>query len=506
MGIDERRSPDGMTYDAFISYSRLNTAEAAKIEHDLERFPLPRDIRKQLGQRRLNVFRDVSDMTGNRLDPSLDVHLANSRTLVVLCSPAARQSHYVNQEISRFAELRDPEHIVPVLVVGGPNNDPHVDAADWAFPDALEHVLGGAPLAANLSQAWTTKRRRAKLSQGSPWVQLVAGIVDSTTDDLTQRIARSERRRLQSIAAIVMVVLAVAGLAFFQKHRADVQFRAAAATRLAEHSRSELTVERTPEVVRAIQEALASQSLSPEPDPGVMLRALRYTSNVRKIIATGQPMYSGLDVVPAAVDVQKVNTVFSVAFDPDGRQIATAGAQVRLWNPETGKRQALFDTRLLNLSVAYRPDGQRIVTGGTQLQIWDDEGHPIGDPLIGHTGFIQTVAFSPDGHRIASGGADSTVRVWDADTGTELGPPMTGHGGIVHSVAFSPDGQRIVSGGADGTIRLWDARTQEPIGSSIAVGSDVYAVAYHPDGRRVVSGDGGGTSGSSIRPPAPPAT
>jgi len=199
VGIDERRSPDGMTYDAFISYSRLNTAEAAKIERDLERFPLPRDVRKQLGQRRLNVFRDVSDMTGNRLDPSLDVHLANSRTLVVLCSPAARQSHYVNQEISRFAELRDPEHIVPVLVAGGPNNDPHVDAADWAFPDALEHVLGGAPLAANLSQAWTTKRRRAKLAQGSPWVQLVAGIVDSTTDDLTQRIARSERRRLQSI-------------------------------------------------------------------------------------------------------------------------------------------------------------------------------------------------------------------------------------------------------------------------------------------------------------------
>ena len=86
----EGPTPDGFLYDAFISYSRRNLDVADKIERDLERFPLPRDIRKRLGRRHLNVFRDVNDLTGNRLSPALEHHLEQSRTLTVLCSPAAR--------------------------------------------------------------------------------------------------------------------------------------------------------------------------------------------------------------------------------------------------------------------------------------------------------------------------------------------------------------------------------------------------------------------------------
>ena len=84
--------PSGFLYDAFISYSRANIDAADKIERDLESFPLPRDIRKHLGHRHLNIFRDITDMTGNRLESGIEEKLEQSRALVVLCSPAARRS------------------------------------------------------------------------------------------------------------------------------------------------------------------------------------------------------------------------------------------------------------------------------------------------------------------------------------------------------------------------------------------------------------------------------
>src|SRR6476619_6613451 len=108
------RPSTAFLYDAFISYSRRDLDASDKIERDLESFPLPREIRKRLGRRNLNVFRYISDMTGNRLDPALEQHLEQSRTLIVLCSPAARGSRYVSLEINRFAQLLDAEHIVPI--------------------------------------------------------------------------------------------------------------------------------------------------------------------------------------------------------------------------------------------------------------------------------------------------------------------------------------------------------------------------------------------------------
>ena len=233
----DQSAHDGFVYDAFISYSRKNSDAADKIERDLQKFPLTRELRQRLGRRHLNVFRDVNDLTGNQLTPALERNLEQSRTLVVLCSPAARASTYVGLEIYRFAQLRDASKIVPVLVAGVPNNERDSDPAQWAFPDALADTLGGAPLAPDLRHAWEVKRRRTRLAEGSPWIQLVAGIVDVRPDDLTERITRAERRRLQGIfgglLALLVVVSTLAVFAWIQRNSAVEQALIATTRQLA---------------------------------------------------------------------------------------------------------------------------------------------------------------------------------------------------------------------------------------------------------------------------------
>jgi WD40 repeat protein len=141
--------------------------------------------------------------------------------------------------------------------------------------------------------------------------------------------------------------------------------------------------------------------------------------------------------------------------------------------------------------VAFSPDGTRIVSGSydSTIRIWDAQtGEEVIEPFTGHTSIIQSVAFSPDGTRIVSGSYDRTIRIWDAQTGEEVVEPLTGHTDRVQSVAFSPDGTRIVSGSFDKTIRIWDAKTGEVIEPLKGHTGSVHSVAFSPDGTHIVAG------------------
>lgn len=142
-------------------------------------------------------------------------------------------------------------------------------------------------------------------------------------------------------------------------------------------------------------------------------------------------------------------------------------------------------------SAVFSPDGRRIVSGSgdTTIRVWNTEtGEMARRPLRGHGHTVNSVSFSPDGKKIASGSSDHAVHVWDADTGKIVGSPLRGHSDKVWSVSFSPDGRHIFSGSSDHTVRIWDIETGNLRTGPLRGHSDtVYSVSCSPDGKRIAS-------------------
>ena len=278
----------GQEYLAFISYRHADNTEedqqwATWLHQQLEVYDVPDDLigttnlrGQTIPERIYPVFRDEVSLSADAdLSTTITQALDQSRFLIVLCSPRAVQSRYVNEEILHFKRTGKEDRIMAALILGEPNasidpgksQDPEHAHTLECFPPALQYELTAEgqldktkptePIAANFrlpdggkgitnpnvykQQLLKKGRNKADAERlahlyeeqiNTARLKIIAGILGVPLERLTQRDkihqlnkARAETRRFRkiavSLAVLTLVALIAGGIAVAQWRRAE---------------------------------------------------------------------------------------------------------------------------------------------------------------------------------------------------------------------------------------------------------------------------------------------
>ncbi len=236
-------------YKAFITYSHDDSATALRLQRALESYRVPsRLVGQQRGQGRISkragkIFRDREELpAGARLSETLNRALARSEFLIVICSPAARSSRWVNLEIKQFKKTHGSDKVLCYIVDGEPyagedTATKHLEC----FPGALEYLKSDAaaavaeePIAADMRDTGDGK----KLAR----LKIVSGLLGVGLDELVQRDTQRRYRSLMVISATsALGMIIMSALAFVAiDARNEEQERRAEAEDLIEFMLSDL--------------------------------------------------------------------------------------------------------------------------------------------------------------------------------------------------------------------------------------------------------------------------
>ena len=481
---------DPFQYWAFISYSHRDLAWARWLQRALETYRLPRRLVGRKGRdgplpARLHpVFRDQEELSsGASLSQAIYRALEASRYLIVIASPHAAVSQWVEQEVEYFKSLGRADRILCLIVDGEPaSGGGMLTGRLQCLPRPLrrhsEAAAGDEPIAADVRPGHDT-RSVAR-------TRLVAGLIGVGFDELRQRDER--RQRWRSAAWAAAAALLVTGVVTFW--HSQRLLREQALRQQAEAVRLQRIVEKGREEIREHRPARAAVLLAEAYRQGLdgpalrywLGRSMEYLDARRRVIDTGAPIQL-------------------LRFGRDGDTLLTMGEDnhVQLWDTASGHRRLDIDGGAFRHACQLSPDSRLIgCIGGEdfdRLDVWDaatgerrgtlptqsatslgtlfgkgshplvtiaEDGHPELHSLEHPADTLRlpmqasTVNFNQGGDRLLIGTPEGEVSMWTLDP-LRLVRRFPKLAAPVYFADATEGGGKVAASDLHGTLRIWDA-------------------------------------------------
>jgi WD40 repeat protein len=448
-----------MKYKAFISYSHTHRAElAAALEAALHRFGIPEH--EPTG---LHLFRDSTNLSASpELWPDIQRALNDAEYFILLASPEAAASTWVQQEVAHWREHHGAARMILALADGEIRWA--ADDFDFATTTALPRTISGA---FSTVPFWVDFRR-VKASQYDvchpafcDGIATIAARLHGKGKDELVGIYVANR-----ISAEAERLAAEAELAL----RDELPQRSVLLSCTALKSTFERGLPRLPAAEATLRSALSRFGGRP-------------LGNVR----------TNVDSPPAA-------------FSADGRWLATIGTDgdARLWSlavdgadtapvvlRDKAPLQKLMFTQNPRWLITAAEPAQALEIPATRLRLWDAKTDFANwHDLAGTDDATVTCSIvNKEGSHIAAQFGDTGVKVWqvpDMDGADDPSLAAEIPAGPVAALAFIKDPLRLVTGASDGLVRIWRldgsaADRRKPL-ADLQAGGAIEQLAVSPTG------------------------
>lgn len=175
------------------------------------------------------IFRDRDELAGAaQLGPLIEQALEDSSHLIVLCSPQAVGSRWVNEEIRMFKAMGKADRVLCLVLSGDPMvEDLNGDKENECIPLAARREVDSDGMITATEHEPAAADLRAKADgEKNAILKIIAGLLGVGLDDLKQRDSLARQKRLARIASVSALLaisaIALAAYAFHQKSQASI--------------------------------------------------------------------------------------------------------------------------------------------------------------------------------------------------------------------------------------------------------------------------------------------